>query len=186
MIHISREDSIIEITEKIEKSKKAKIVLHFPIGHPILHSHLSLKILKSKSKGKDFFIKTSDSIGQKICKIHGIPLLKSKETKDSSHIIAHNYSSPEYLRLLIKQYTHEITSFFSNTRKIQDLITAHRKKENINIVLFLLILVISIILFLSIYYMAINKSYVYISPETIIKKEALNFMLSPNTQSSVL
>lgn len=186
MIQISRGDSIIEIIEKIEKSKKSKIILHFPSGHPILHSHLSLKILKSKSKDKEFYIKTSDSIGQKICKIHGIPLLKLKEAKDHSHLIAHNYSSPEYFRLLIKQYCQEFTSFFSNTRKIQDLLTTHKKKEKTNILIFMLILTISIILFLSIYYIAINKSYVSIAPETIIKKEALNFILSPNTQSSVL
>ncbi len=52
--------------------------------------------------------------------------------------------------------------------------------------LFLLIFIISLIIFLTIYYIAINKSYIVVSPETIIKKEARNFILSPNTQSSIL
>ncbi len=62
MIHISHEDSIIEIIEKIEKSSEKSIILAFPYGHPVLHSHLSLKILQSKSKQKDFFIQTHDPI----------------------------------------------------------------------------------------------------------------------------
>lgn len=47
-------------------------------------------------------------------------------------------------------------------------------------------LVTSLIIFLFIYYFAISKSYIEIKPEIIIKKEAYNFIFTPNIPETIL
>jgi len=68
MIQIRAQDTIIDIVEKIEKSNSDELVLFFPVWHPILHNHISLKIIQSKSKDKNITIHTNDVVGKKICK----------------------------------------------------------------------------------------------------------------------
>lgn len=68
MIKIKIDDSIIDIIDKIEKNNQEKVILSFPSGHPILHNHLSLKIIKSKSSQREVIIQTSDRIGKSIAK----------------------------------------------------------------------------------------------------------------------
>jgi hypothetical protein len=48
MIKVKIDDTIIDIIDKIQGEKAAEIILDFPLGHPILHNYISLKILKSK------------------------------------------------------------------------------------------------------------------------------------------
>jgi hypothetical protein len=49
MIKINNKDSIIDVIIKINNCKQKEIVLDFPFGHPIIHNHTSLKILKNKA-----------------------------------------------------------------------------------------------------------------------------------------
>ena len=62
MIHIQKNDTIIDIIESIENDSSKRVILDFPIGHPVLHNYISLKILKSKAKGKTLVIATSDNV----------------------------------------------------------------------------------------------------------------------------
>ena len=49
MIKIQINDTIVDIVEKIESQEQGDIILDFPVGHPILHNYISLKVLKSKT-----------------------------------------------------------------------------------------------------------------------------------------
>jgi len=66
MIKINKKDSIIDIIIKIDNCKQKEIILDFPFGHPILHNHTSLKIIKNKSRKKDLIIITNDKTAKKI------------------------------------------------------------------------------------------------------------------------
>ena len=68
MIKVKIDDTIIDIIDKIQGEKAPEIILDFPLGHPILHNYISLKILKSKVWGKKLIIATNDMIGKKIWK----------------------------------------------------------------------------------------------------------------------
>jgi hypothetical protein len=68
MIKINNKDSIIDVIIKINNCKQKEIVLDFPFGHPIIHNHTSLKILKNKAWKKDLIIITNDKTAQRIWK----------------------------------------------------------------------------------------------------------------------
>jgi hypothetical protein len=66
MIQVKIDDTIVDIIDKITAQKTGDIILDFPLGHPVLHNYISLKILKSQVAGKKLIIATSDRIGKKI------------------------------------------------------------------------------------------------------------------------
>jgi hypothetical protein len=68
MIQIKIDDSIIDIIDKIEAQTQEDVILDIPLGHPILHNYVSLKILKSKVKERRLVIVTNDRLGRKIGK----------------------------------------------------------------------------------------------------------------------
>jgi len=42
------------------------------------------------------------------------------------------------------------------------------------------------ILFAFIYYFAVSKTYIYITPETVVKKEAHNFVFKEDIENNIL
>jgi hypothetical protein len=183
MIYIREQDSIIDIIEKIEKDPQEKIILYFPVGHPILHNSLSLKIIALKSKNKTLHIKTNDLVGRKICKNLWISLEKGK-IEAGDNILKENYSSWEYIKYLAWGYVEDLQTTFWRYKKPHILT---KKRQEFTLLQFLIFIPIgAFILFLCVYYFAINKSSITIYPEIQIKKEALNFILSDTETPSIL
>jgi hypothetical protein len=58
----------MDIVLKINNCEEKEVILQFSFGHPILHNHLSLKILKNKTEPKKLIIVTSDVSSKKIGK----------------------------------------------------------------------------------------------------------------------
>jgi hypothetical protein len=69
IIKIKKQDSIIDILKQINNIKSDEIILDFPFWHPILHNHLSLKIIQTKTRNKKFAIISNDKTAKKISKI---------------------------------------------------------------------------------------------------------------------
>lgn len=186
MIQLKIEDTLIDIIEKIELSEKHETILHFPIGHPILHNHLSLKIIKSKSLGKNLIIKTNDKVWRKICK--SLSINTQKETHESSpwniNYIEENFSFSQYSKYLLKKYKNELSSFIKDRSHYWNFEQKHSNKQSFHF--FIFIPIIALFLFFAIYYLAISRTYIYISPETSVKKQAHNFILSTSDNNSIL
>lgn len=192
MIKVDLNDSIIDIIGKINSSLEEEVLLDFPFGHPILHNYLSLKIIKSKVINKKITIVTSDIKARKIWKRLGIRFVINQEHREhqkqqrQENLMKHNFSFWEYLYF-------EIRSFF---RKIKDALT-HKAIKNIKytspyekirkswISLLVLWLMASIWMLLFIFYFAVNKTYIYITPEINIKTEAKNLVFT-KLQENVL
>lgn len=173
MIKINKKDSIIDIIIKIDNCKQNEIILDFPFWHPILHNYVSLKILKNKAKNKNLIIITNDKTAKKI----GSKLWIKYSQIGSPDLLEYNYSPIEYTRYLIKRYFLEITQIFSD--KTNNITFEYQKKYWISsskIWYFLIGLISSIFLFFFIFYFAVNKTYVYITPEINIKTKAENFI----------
>jgi len=191
MIHIQKNDTIIDIIESIENDSSKRVILDFPIGHPVLHNYISLKILKSKAKGKTLVIATSDNVWKKIGKSLWIEYSSVKNNNfiqsSQSDLIKHNYSFGEYFKYQISQYISEFKNALQNHKKLNSISHYSRKYRDNNMLhVFLIFLMFSIFLFMGIYYLAINKTYVYISSESVIKKEAFNFIMQENKNNSIL
>ncbi len=194
MIHITIQDTIVDIIEKIESHPQWDIVLDIPLGHPILHNYLSLKILKSKvGKDKKLIIATSDRIGKRIGKRLGIEysLIKDgkfiEQAENKESILQHNFTFWEYFKYQIRQYISELKNMLDTNKKLNSLGKYSRiYQEKTSLHIFVWWLVFSILLFLFVYYFAVSKSYIHISPEIIIKKEGLNFVFHEDVGSTIL
>ncbi|MDP2090629.1 MAG: hypothetical protein Q8K30_03435 [Candidatus Gracilibacteria bacterium] len=173
MIKINKSDSIIDIIIKINNCKQKEVVLDFPFGHPILHNYTSLKILRNKAGAKDLILITKDKTAINIGKSLGI---KYSEMGDID-LLEYNYTFLEYFKYLVKRYITEFKQIFGN--KTPNIIFEYQKKYSANnskIGFFLLGLIISLLMFIFIFYFAVNKTYIYITPEISIKTKSENFV----------
>ncbi|MCP4522828.1 MAG: hypothetical protein GY828_01280 [Candidatus Gracilibacteria bacterium] len=173
MIKINKEDSIIDIIIKMKHHSKKDIILEFPFGHAVLHNYTSLKILKNNAQKKDLIIITSDLTAKKIGKKLGIKysLIKNPD------LLEHNYSFGEYFKFLSKNYFREIKNIFSknNFEEIYSPYLRHTKEKKAKIGLFFVAFIVSIVLFFFVFYFAVNKTYIYITPEITIRTAEKNF-----------
>lgn len=192
MIHIQIHDTIVDIVEKIESQTSWDIILDFPLWHPILHNYISLKILKSKAWDRKFIIATNDKIGKKIGRQLWIEYSivkdsKFYETNLKNKLMEHNFTFWEYFKFQVRSYIWELRSLLHTNKKINSLTKYSQKyNEKPSTYIFIWWLLLSIILFLFIYYFAISKTYIYITPEIVIKKEAHNFIFNENSENSIL
>lgn len=192
MIQVKVDDTIIDIIDKMNAQKVWDIILDFPLGHPILHNYISLKILKLKVWEKKLIIATSDRIGKKIWKWLWIEYSVIKDhdflQEDSKwKLMEHNFTFWEYFKFQIHSYWKEIKSTLDTNKQLNSLWKYSRiYQEKTSIHIFLWALLISILIFLFIYYFAISKTYISISPKIIVKKEAYNFIFKENINESVL
>ncbi len=173
MIKINKKDSIIDIIIKIDNCKNKEIVLDFPFWHPIIHNYISLKILKAKAKKKNIIIITNDKTARKIGSKLWIKYSKIGDTD----LLEYNYTKLEYTKYIIKRYFIELTQIFSD--KTNNITFEYQKKyllKNWKIWYFLIWLISIVLLFFFIFYFAVNKTYIYITPEINIKTKAENFI----------
>ena len=192
MIYVKIHDTLVDIVEKIESQKKWDIILDFPLGHPILHNYISLKVIKSKTKNRRCIIATSDKIWRKIGKGLGIEysIIKNRsflEKNSDANLMQHNFSFWEYLKFEIQSYNKELLSSIEANQKFSTLSRySHLYSEKKSLRIFVMIFLWSLILFMFIYYFAISQTTIFITPERIIKKEAHNFIFKENTENNIL
>lgn len=193
MIQIKLEDTIIDIIQKIESQELWDIILSIPVWHPVLYNYISLKILKNKVWNKRrCVIVCSDRLAKKIGQSIGIEyslikrtdFIKSQNTEDLMH---HNFTWKEYIWYEIKHYKDEIKTYFKNNKKAHIFKNSHRQlQEYIPLNALFIILFLSTVLFIFIYYTVVNKSFIYIKPEFKVQKQIHNFVLSEKKSNSLL
>lgn len=188
MIKVSNKDSIIDIIKKIESSSDNEIVLDFPIWNSILHNYTSLKLLKNKAWKKQLIIITNDINAKKIWARLWIKysILNDKNTIKNIDLLEYNYTFGEYFVFLIKNYYREFISLFKS-KSNNTLFSYYKKKSKEKSMLwfFIIWLVFSIFLLFFIFYFAVNKTYITITPEITIKTKAKNFIFKESEQESI-
>ncbi len=189
MIKISKNDNIFDILYKIEKQKnssKNKIILEFPFWHPVLHNYFYLKTLVNKYKDKKIIIVTTDLASKKIWKNLGIKYSLIKNTdfieKDENNILKHNYSFIEYAKYELKRYLNLFKSKVFKNKKLNSIKNKY-KNQKINISIFVFMLFIVSLIFLYIFFFALNKTTIYVTPEIEVQTKSKNFIF--NSQNSI-
>lgn len=172
MIKIHKNDSIIDIIIKITHCKEKQIVLDFPFWHPVLHNATSLKIIKTKADKKELVIITSDQTAKLIAQRLGIKY----SLIHNSDILKYNYSFLEYSKVLFFNYINEIKNLFRKSKGYENFDDYKNRyfKQKTRIWFFLIGLWISFLLLVFIFYFAVNKTYIYITPEITVKNKARN------------
>lgn len=188
MIKVSNSDSIIDVIKKIESSQDKEIILEFPIWNSILHNYTSLKLLKNKTWEKNLIIITNDINAKKIWRRLWIKysILNDKNTIKNIDLLEYNYTFSEYLLFLLRSYYKEFKNLFS-TRIDNTLFWYYKNKskEKSMIWFFIMWLIISALLLLFIFYFAVNKTYITITPEITIKNRAKNFIFKENVNDNI-
>ncbi|MDD4151851.1 MAG: hypothetical protein PHR68_04515, partial [Candidatus Gracilibacteria bacterium] len=193
MIKINENDTIVDIINKINASQEKEIILDFPFGHPVLHNYLSLKILKSKAGNKHITISTTDIASRKIGKNIGInysiindPALI--EEKRMQNLMMHNFSFFEYMIFEIKKYLRIIYKFLYKKTGLDILIYKSpydkARRSGVGLLLFSLLLSFGMLVF--IFYFAVSKTYVYITPEIEIRSKAKNIIFQEAKASEII
>ena len=197
MIKISRKDTIVDIVQKIDDSKEKDIILDFPTWHPILHNRLSLKILKNKAWKRKLLILSSDLTSRKIWKNLWIKysIIKDKnfieESDKNDDLMKYNFTFIEYLLFEINHLYKNILSSLARNKNISSINKYYNKyNKAYNMSWFLWWLAISLVLLIFIFYFAVNKTYIYITPEITVKTRAKNFVFKEkineiNTENDV-
>lgn len=191
MIKVKKTDTIIDIISKINEEKTENIILDFPLGHPILHNYVSLKILKTHCGRKRLIIITPDITSRKIGKNLGIEYSLVKDSKfyeekqEQWNILKHNFSFSEYLIFELKKYAKKTKRFFIDNKNIKYYTSKYQKQQS-RIWFFLVWLIISIFLFLFIFYFAVTKTYITITPEVKVKTRGKNFVFQESAKESIL
>ncbi len=196
MIKIGKNDTLIDIIEKIQNVEWDDIILQFPLGHSILHNYLSLKIIKSKAGKKKLTIITSDLLSRKIWKRLWI---KYTIIKDSDYIekknaqtqhdtlMKHNFSFLEYLQFELKKYYSNLLQIIKRNKNLNEIRKYSQKyKSYSNTWIFVWLFFLSLVLFIFIFYFAVNKTTVRITPEVVVQKKAKNFVFTENLENELV
>lgn len=181
MIKIQENDTIVDIINRMNACEEKELILDFPFWHPVLHNYLSLKILKSKSNWKAITIVTPDMASRKIWKSLGINYsvlndTSSLEEKRRENLLKTNFSFFEYMIFEIKKYFRIIWKFIYTKTWLDVLIyKSPLDKARRSWVWFILLwLFVSFAMLLFIFYFAVSKTYVYITPEVEVRTKAKN------------
>ncbi len=189
MIKISKDDSIMDIVLKMNESKANELILEFAFWHPVLHNYLSLKILKNKAEPKKIIIVTSDISSKKIGQKLGIQYSIVKDPKfiEEENILKHNFTFFEYLKYEVKNYYRNWVNTIKNNKKVNSLMKYRYSVYNDTFWLSIFFgwFLISLLLFIFIFYFAVNKTYVYITPDIKIETRWANFVFKSADDESI-
>ena len=184
MIKIKNTDTLIDIIQKIVNSDEHEIILNFPFWHPVLHNYLSLKMLKSKAKGKRITILTTDLASKRIWEKLWFyySIIKDKdffENKDlSQEILKKNFTFWQYFIFELKKIFKKTKEFFFKYTRIDKIeyISPQDKFKASSLWLVFLGLFLATFLLVFVFYFAVNKTYIYIDPQMDTSIKQKNFI----------
>ncbi len=187
MIKIDKKDTIIDILTKMKEETGNDMIIAFPFWHPVLHNYLSLKIIKTRAANKNLLIVTSDQTSRKIGKHLGINYsfvnddTAYEDATTTSKIMKHNFSFFEYLQFEIKHFFRDFKDYFSENKSLK-YYSLKYSKEQWKIGFFVFWFLISAGVLLMIFYFAVTKTYVSITPEISIRERGKNFIFKEMSQ----
>lgn len=182
-IHIKDSDSIYEICKKIKSNSSKDSEFYLEVDeNEALKNYLNLKILLARFAWKKFIIVTSNKDLKKVWEKLGIRYyIKSDEIEfdekfSKTNVLRHNFSFSEYLVYELKKHLYK-TVFLFRKKAVK---TYKNKKSSPNSHVFLLFLglVMSFSLLSFIFYFAVSKTYVYITPDLWVKTVSRNIVFS--------
>ncbi|HBB27604.1 TPA: hypothetical protein DCZ36_03875 [Candidatus Gracilibacteria bacterium] len=186
-LHIHKYDSIIEIFEKISKMESQEIQIEIE-DNIHLTNYLNLKLLLYRFPMKRFSFITNNSELKRLGESLGIRFFQKNDDIEfekeyaKNHILRHNFTFLEYTRYEINKLFLKFV-FFS---KKKTLLYKNKKIGQDSNVFFLIIgLITSLSLLTFIFYFAVSKTYVTITPELGIKTVSRNIVFSQK-EASVL
>lgn len=184
---IDKYDSLIQIFEKISAAESNEIQIEVE-DNIHLTNYLNLKLLLHRFPMKRFSFITNNTELKRLGEPLGIRFFQKSNDIEfekeyvKNHILRHNFTALEYTRYEINK----IFSRFVFLFKKKTHIYKNKKRGQDSQLFFLIIgLTISLSLLVFIFYFAVSKTYVTISPELDVKTISRN-MIFTQKEASVL
>lgn len=187
-IILEQEDVLPEIFSKIAESNDAVVTLETDACSAITN-YFSLKIVLSRFPDRKFQIITSDRRLKKIAESLAVRTFSKNDDLEfetayaEKNLLKHNFSFFEYLAYEIRKLfsyalfrIHKRRKVYKNTRIIPDS----------GVALLLAGLTVSLSLLVFIFYFAVSRTYVYITPELAVKTTSRNLVFTEKREDTIL
>jgi hypothetical protein len=181
---------IVEAFAHIDTLEEAVITLE--ISEPgVFHSSFGLRLLVDRFSGKKFQIVSSDPAMKRIAERVGIRVYPKAESIEFEqeyskiHVLRHNFTSLEYLWYEVKKGISKL-KYQSKKKKPKTLKYNQGLVVETNLLLLIAGLILSVSLLAFIFYFAVSKTFIYITPDFAIKTVSQNLLYSENEAESVL
>lgn len=189
-IKIDNSDSIFDIFKKIQKATDSSTSFYLEVeDNNALRNYLNLRLILSRFSNKKFAIITSNKDLKIIWERLGIKYFyKSDEIEfdekfSKTNVLRHNFTFSEYLKYEVKRLL--LKNIFIIKKKAK---TTYKNKSNTpqsHIFLLIIWLVLSFSLLSFIFYFAVSKTYVYITPELWVKTVSRNMIFSEKDNNNI-
>lgn len=189
-IKIQNNDSLFDIFKKIQKATVSSSSFYLEVEeNSALRNYLNLKLLVSKFAGKKFAIITSNKDLKKVGEKLGIKYFyKSDEIEfdekfSKTNVLRHNFTFSEYLSYEVKRLF--LKNFFLFKKKAKKTYKNKSHTPQSHLFLLSIWLVLSFSLLSFIFYFAVSKTYVYITPELWVKTVSRNVIYSEKNNANL-
>lgn len=187
-IVLAYHDNLLDVIDKVALFPDAIVTIETE-ECPALSNFISFRILLSRYPDRKFQIVTSDKRLKKIADSLGVRTfakngdLEFETAYAEKNLLKHNFSFFEYL-------IYEIRKFFSylafRFEKRQKVYKGRKTPRDSGVLLLVLGLVISLSLLAFIFYFAVSKTYVYITPELAVRTTSRNLVFTEKQENTIL
>ena len=156
-----------------------------------LHSSFGLRLLVDRFPEKKFQIVSSDPALKRLAERVGIRVYPKSESIEfeqeysKSHILRHNFTFLEYLWYEVKKGFSKM-KYATSKKKSSSLKYSHGWMVETNLILLITGLILSVSLLAFIFYFAVSKTYVHITPDFAVKTVSQNLLYTEDEPESVL
>ena len=193
MIKIKKDDSLTKVIKKIKLEDSKEVFLEFPVWHWVIHDFNSLKILKSTFKNKKLVFVSKDITAKRYFTklwLH-FSLIKDenylkKNLEKKNNLLKANTSFREYFIYEVQKKGTQIQQKIKKTAERTTKKTIPKKNSHwFPFILVAGIFAISLFLLFFIFYLAVHKTYIHVSPEIEVLKIQRNFQFNNSQELSL-
>lgn len=189
-IKIQNNDSLFDIFKKIQKATISSSSFYLEVEeNNALRNYLNLKLLISKFAWKKFAIITSNKdlkkVGEKlwIKYFYKSDEIEFDEKFSKTNVLRHNFTFSEYLKYEVKRIF--LKNFFLFKKKAKKTYKNKTNTPQSHLFLLSIWLVLSFSLLSFIFYFAVSKTYVYITPDLWVKTVSRNVIFSEKDNNNL-
>ena len=187
-IPLSQHDNLLDVIEKVSLFPDAIVTLETE-SCPAISNFISFRILLSRFPDRKFQIVTSerrlkriaDSLGVRTFSKNGD--LEFETAYAEKNLLKHNFTFFEYLAYEMRKFFSYIAFRF---QKRQKTYKGRKVARDSGALLLVLGLVISLSLLAFIFYFAVSRTYVYITPELSVRTTSRNLVFTEKQENTIL
>lgn len=187
-IQLSQHDNLLDVMEKVSLFPDSIVTIETE-SCPAISNFLSFRLLLSRFPDRKFQLVTSDEKIRKIAESLGVRVfskngdLEFESAYAEKNLLKHNFTFFEYLGYEVRKFVSYLVFRF---QKRQNVYRGRKTARDSSALLLVLGLVISLSLLTFIFYFAVSRTFVYISPELSVRTTSRNLVFTERQETTIL